>query len=268
MVFTLQMSLGIVLVAGRGNLGGLARQPVLWATVVALVMIGMDWSLPVWLDNTTSLLGDLTIPLMLLTLGVSLADVKFVKRGWIVRSASGKLARSENRRKYIDSAYASTVTAAATAFRFDLSSGTDTLEELMEQLKTYIEQTLKIDSIDLEDNLFELGVDSLLFMKLFTDIEALKGVDLPLAELSHNPHAEVLLQPPMQVIDVLHPTFDVFIEAVDTAARVAEDDHLCEIPFPEEFLQDPLLFPLCDTDISVVERLRRDLVYIEPDMDR
>ncbi len=76
LVFTLQMSLGIVLVAGRGNIGALVKQPVLWATVVALVLIVMGWSLPAWLVNTTGLIGDVTIPLMLITLGVSLARLK------------------------------------------------------------------------------------------------------------------------------------------------------------------------------------------------
>ncbi len=76
LVFTLQMSLGIVLVAGRGNIGALVKQPVLWATVVALVLIVMGWSLPAWLVNTTGLIGDVTIPLMLMTLGVSLARLK------------------------------------------------------------------------------------------------------------------------------------------------------------------------------------------------
>lgn len=76
LIFTLQMSLGIMLVTGKGNLTGLVRQPVLWATAIALVLIGLDWSLPDWLDNTTSILGGFTIPLMLLTLGVSLAELK------------------------------------------------------------------------------------------------------------------------------------------------------------------------------------------------
>jgi len=75
-IFTLQMSLGILLVAGRGNPGGLLRQPVLWATGIAVLMVGTGWSLPVWLDNTTTILGGVTIPLMLITLGVSLAQLK------------------------------------------------------------------------------------------------------------------------------------------------------------------------------------------------
>ena len=75
-IFALQMSLGIVLVAGRGNLAGLLRQPVLWATAIAVILVSTGRSLPVWLDNTTGILGGATIPLMLITLGVSLAQLK------------------------------------------------------------------------------------------------------------------------------------------------------------------------------------------------
>jgi predicted permease len=75
-VFTLQMSLGVMFVAGRGNLAGLVRQPVIWATIFAVFLVATDYSLPAWLDNTTGILGGLTIPLMLITLGVSLAQLK------------------------------------------------------------------------------------------------------------------------------------------------------------------------------------------------
>jgi predicted permease len=75
-VFGLQMSLGLLLVAGRGQLGQIVRQPVLWATVLAVFMAWRGWALPVWLANTTDLLAGLTIPLMLVTLGVSLASLK------------------------------------------------------------------------------------------------------------------------------------------------------------------------------------------------
>ena len=75
-IFTLQMSIGIVLVAGRGNLSGLLKQPVLWATAIAVMLVSTGWSVPAWLDNTTGILGGATIPLMLITLGVSLAQLK------------------------------------------------------------------------------------------------------------------------------------------------------------------------------------------------
>lgn len=76
LVFSLHMSLGIAIVAGKGNLASLFRQPVLWATFIAVLLVTMDWQLPAWVDNTTRLLGGFTIPLMLITLGVSLASLK------------------------------------------------------------------------------------------------------------------------------------------------------------------------------------------------
>ena len=79
-VFTLQMSFGILLVAGHGKFRELLKQPVLWATAIAVAMVLGDWSLPGWLANTTGLLGGFTIPLMLITLGVSLADLEV--RNW------------------------------------------------------------------------------------------------------------------------------------------------------------------------------------------
>ena len=75
-IFALQMSLGILITAGRGNLIGLLKQPVLWATVIAVFLVSTGRSLPAWLDNTTGILGGATIPLMLVTLGVSLARLK------------------------------------------------------------------------------------------------------------------------------------------------------------------------------------------------
>jgi len=75
-IFTLQMSLGILLTDGHGHPRELLKQPVLWATVVAVIMVSTSASLPAWLDNTTSILGGATIPLMLITLGVSLAQLR------------------------------------------------------------------------------------------------------------------------------------------------------------------------------------------------
>jgi predicted permease len=75
-VFTLQMSIGLMLVSGHVKVLELLKQPVLWATAAAVAMILGDWALPAWLANTTRLLGDITIPLMLITLGVSLASLR------------------------------------------------------------------------------------------------------------------------------------------------------------------------------------------------
>jgi malate permease and related proteins len=47
--------------------------------ILALVVLGTGWELPKFLGNTLHLLGGLTIPLMLLTLGISLATLKVTR---------------------------------------------------------------------------------------------------------------------------------------------------------------------------------------------
>lgn len=75
-------TLGIMLVSradGLGaRLGALAQQPVLYAMVLAVVLLVTDTPLPLWLGNTVDLLGGFAIPLMIMTLGVSLARLKLV----------------------------------------------------------------------------------------------------------------------------------------------------------------------------------------------
>jgi len=68
------------LVLGReGNLarrlGMLGRQPLIYGTLVAVLLIITGWKLPPAIANATQLLAGITIPLMLITLGVSLANL-------------------------------------------------------------------------------------------------------------------------------------------------------------------------------------------------
>lgn len=72
----LLFSVGEVISAGSITLGKLARQPVLYAVAAAVFFLVTGYEVPVWIDNTTTLLGDFTIPLMLITLGVSLAGLE------------------------------------------------------------------------------------------------------------------------------------------------------------------------------------------------
>ncbi|MDO6747744.1 AEC family transporter [Gilvimarinus sp. 1_MG-2023] len=99
MMFT--FTAGIAMVAGGGRWQELAisvaRQPVLWAMVIAVGVLLSDWTLPLWLANTLDLLGGFTIPLMMITLGVSLARLKVTR--WyrsvlfsVMRLAGGLLA--------------------------------------------------------------------------------------------------------------------------------------------------------------------------------
>jgi predicted permease len=72
---SLQFSLGISIAAGTANFARLLRVPVLYAVLGSLIVILTGIELPLFVDNTLTILAGLTIPLMLLALGVSLADL-------------------------------------------------------------------------------------------------------------------------------------------------------------------------------------------------
>jgi predicted permease len=67
---------GPVLWSARFRPGELARTPVVWAVALAVLVTVLDVAVPRWILDTTHLLGDLAIPLMLLTLGVSLVQLQ------------------------------------------------------------------------------------------------------------------------------------------------------------------------------------------------
>lgn len=71
----LHFTVGQWMWSGRASIGQLLRTPLAWATGIAFAMKGFDLPAPEWLLRTTSLLGDFTIPLMQITLGVSLAQI-------------------------------------------------------------------------------------------------------------------------------------------------------------------------------------------------
>ncbi len=73
---TLQFTLGISLSAGNLSVSRLIRTPTIYAVLISIVLLLLGLELPAWIENTIGVLGDITIPMMLLTLGVSLAQLK------------------------------------------------------------------------------------------------------------------------------------------------------------------------------------------------
>lgn len=72
----IQFTVGMMM-AARGNpWKALARNPTLYSIAISLALLLTDAHLPAWLENTVHLLSGLTIPLMLITLGVSLASIQ------------------------------------------------------------------------------------------------------------------------------------------------------------------------------------------------
>lgn len=72
----LLFSLGDAIYAGSINFQRMLRSPILHAIWVGVVVRVLDWQPPELIMNSTSLLGQIVIPLMLITLGVSLAGMR------------------------------------------------------------------------------------------------------------------------------------------------------------------------------------------------
>jgi hypothetical protein len=68
-------TLGVAILSGDSPVGGALRSPVVYAGLLSVALIAFDWRLPDWLQNTVSMLGGISIPLMLIALGVSLAQI-------------------------------------------------------------------------------------------------------------------------------------------------------------------------------------------------
>ncbi len=75
-VLTAIFTIGIAIPMGRPNLVALARQPVIYAVAIALVLMATGWQLPGPVDQSLAILSGLAVPIMLLTLGASLATLK------------------------------------------------------------------------------------------------------------------------------------------------------------------------------------------------
>ncbi|WP_302141293.1 AEC family transporter [Halomonas alkalicola] len=71
-----QFTVGSVMASQGNALKTLARTPTVYAIVISLALLLTDTSLPRWLDNSVDLISGFTVPLMLITLGVSLASIQ------------------------------------------------------------------------------------------------------------------------------------------------------------------------------------------------
>jgi malate permease and related proteins len=76
-----QHTLGLVISAGRLELRSLARQPVMYAAAITVLVLVTGAPVPGWLARTAELLGGIVIPTMLLLLGVALSQLKVADLG-------------------------------------------------------------------------------------------------------------------------------------------------------------------------------------------
>lgn len=66
-------TLGMMITSGKISVQELLKNPMFHAVLITLLFLFTGIRPPAWVLNTTSLLGDFTIPLMLIAMGVSLA---------------------------------------------------------------------------------------------------------------------------------------------------------------------------------------------------
>jgi predicted permease len=64
---------GIWLVSGGGSPLKVIKEPLVGATLLGGLFMVQGWTTPIWMTNTLELVGQMAIPLMLITLGVALA---------------------------------------------------------------------------------------------------------------------------------------------------------------------------------------------------
>lgn len=72
----LSFSIGIWMIAGRGSLGRIIREPLMGALFLGVLFLWQGWKTPIFLTNTLDLLGQIAIPVMLITLGVAVARLQ------------------------------------------------------------------------------------------------------------------------------------------------------------------------------------------------
>jgi predicted permease len=78
-----QYTVSLLISHGNMKIGELLRLSLLWGILAAVFFIATDSEPSIWLMNTANLLAGIMIPLMLLALGASLANLKIIKLGKI-----------------------------------------------------------------------------------------------------------------------------------------------------------------------------------------
>ncbi|MBB06098.1 AEC family transporter [Pseudooceanicola sp.] len=64
---------GIWITSGGGSAMKAVKEPLVWATLLGGLFLWQGWRTPVFLTNTLELIGQMAIPMMLITLGVAVA---------------------------------------------------------------------------------------------------------------------------------------------------------------------------------------------------
>lgn len=80
----LSFTIGIWMVAGAGSFTRVLKEPLVAATLLGALFLWQGWQTPVFLTNTLELVGQMAIPIMLITLGVAVARLEIRRVGLAV----------------------------------------------------------------------------------------------------------------------------------------------------------------------------------------
>ena len=72
----LSFTIGIWMVAGSGSLKRVVQEPLVAATLLGALFLWQGWQTPAFLTNAIELIGQMAIPMMLITLGVAVARLE------------------------------------------------------------------------------------------------------------------------------------------------------------------------------------------------
>ena len=78
--------------SGQSSPAQALRQPAIWAAAIGFAVRLSDFAVPDWLNNTTWLIGGLSIPIMLMALGANLARIQLTEVGRSFAIGASRLA--------------------------------------------------------------------------------------------------------------------------------------------------------------------------------
>jgi predicted permease len=91
MTAVLSFTIGVWLVSDKGSPWAVLKEPIVGATLIGALFLWQGWQPPRFLTNTLELIGQMAIPIMLLTLGVALARLTVRGLGFAALLSCAKL---------------------------------------------------------------------------------------------------------------------------------------------------------------------------------
>ena len=75
---TYNFTFGVWVISGGGSIVKATKEPLVWGTILGLIFLINNWKTPLFLTSTLELIGQMAIPLMLITLRVAIARLRLI----------------------------------------------------------------------------------------------------------------------------------------------------------------------------------------------